>query len=265
MTIVLSALFRYPVKSMAGEFLHRSSVGPLGLPHDRAWMVADRAGRLVTGRDFPELVLVRATPGEDGVTLAAPGRPTLVVPNAAFSAAHEATVWSDCFPARHGAQEADDWLSSYLGARVKFLWTGPVTARRVKGHPDVPLSFADGFPLLLIGEASREDLSRRVGRPLAMARFRPNLVISGAEPYAEDDWQTLRIGSVIFRLEKPCERCVFTTVDPETGEKGRDQEPLRTLAGYRKTPAGVIFGRNVIAEGEGVLEVGMPVEILAGA
>ncbi|MBL8446359.1 MAG: MOSC domain-containing protein [Zoogloeaceae bacterium] len=265
MTIVLSALFRYPVKSMAGESLAQSPVGPLGLPHDREWMVADRAGRLVTGRDFPELVLVRATPGEAGVALAAPGRPNLFVPNVAFSAAHEATVWSDRFPAWHGAQEADDWLSSYLGARVKLLWTGPATARRVKGHPDVPLSFADGFPLLLIGEASRENLSQRVGRSLAMARFRPNLVISGAAPYAEDDWQTLRIGLVTFRLEKPCERCVFTTVDPDTGEKGGDQEPLRTLAKYRKTPDGVIFGRNVVAEGEGMLEVGMPVTVLAGA
>jgi uncharacterized protein YcbX len=142
------------------------------------------------------------------------------------------------------------------------MWIGATTARRVKTDSDVPLTFADGYPLLLIGQASLDALSARLGRPLAMARFRPNLVVSGAEAFAEDSWKRIRIGGTTFRLAKPCERCVFTTVDPDSGRKALDQEPLRTLAKFRKTPEGVLFGQNVIAEGSTELVLGMPVEVL---
>lgn len=260
--IVLSALYRYPVKSMRGENLAESRVTPQGLPFDRCWMVADPTGRFVTGRSHPDMVRVSARPSADGVTLSAPGRDDLFVPNAAFTTSFETTVWRDTFPAWRGAPEADAWVSAFLGDRLHFVWTGAQTARRVRVDPAVPLSFADGYPLLLIGQASLDDLSERVGRALPMARFRPNLVVAGAAPFAEDGWKRIRIGGVVFRIEKPCERCVFTTVDPETGAKSLDQEPLRTLATYRKTPDGVIFGQNVIAEGEGSLVPGMPVEVL---
>jgi hypothetical protein len=259
---VLSALYRYPVKSMRGQSLTASPVGPLGLPFDRMWMVADPSGRFVTGREYPELVLIDAIPTDLGVTLSTPGRPELFVPNEAFSRPIPVTVWGDSFSAWEGAAEADDWISDYIGARLSFLWTGAETARRVRVDPAVPLSFADGYPLLIIGQASLDDLSARVGRPLAMERFRPNLVVSGAEAFAEDGWKRIRIGEASFRIVKPCERCVFTTVDPDTGRKGLDQEPLRTLAKYRRTPAGVIFGQNVIAEGATELVPGMPVEVL---
>jgi len=259
---VLSALYRYPVKSMRGESLDASPVGPHGLPYDRMWMVADEGGRFVTGRTHPELVLVSARPGPAGVTLSAPGRDELFVPNSAFTEAWPTTVWGSEFPAWRGAAAADAWVSAYLGSRLRFMWIGATTARRVKTDSDVPLPFADGYPLLLIGQASLDALSARLGRPLAMARFRPNLVVSGAEAFAEDSWKRIRIGGAIFRIAKPCERCVFTTVDPDTGHKALDQEPLRTLAKFRKAPDGVLFGQNVIAEGETELVVGMPVEVL---
>ena len=259
---VLSALYRYPVKSMRGESLDASLVGPQGLPYDRTWMVADESGRFVTGRTHPELVLVSARPGPAGVTLSAPGRDELFVPNSAFTEAWPTTVWGSEFPAWRGAAAADAWVSAYLGSRLRFMWIGAATARRVKTDSDVPLTFADGYPLLLIGQASLDALSARLGRPLAMARFRPNLVVSGAEAFAEDSWKRIRIGGAIFRIAKPCERCVFTTVDPDTGHKALDQEPLRTLAKFRKAPDGVLFGQNVIAEGETELVVGMPVEVL---
>ena len=259
---VLSALYRYPVKSMRGQSLSDSPVGPQGLPFDRDWMVAAPDGHFVTGRGHPQLVLVSATPSEAGVTISAPGREALFVPNEAFGEPVDTTVWGDRFPAWQGAAAADAWISDYLGTPRRFLWTGAQTARRVKVEPAVPLSFADGFPLLLIGQASLDDLSARVGRPLAMERFRPNLVVGGAAAFAEDGWTRIRIGGVGFRIAKPCERCVFTTVDPHSGRKSDDQEPLRTLATYRKTPAGVIFGQNVIAEGSGTLRVGMAVEVL---
>lgn len=260
--LILSALYRYPVKSMRGQRLDASPVSPIGLPFDRNWMVGDPNGRLMTGREYPELVLIDAAPTEEGVRLSAPGRQSLFVPNTAFTMPHPATVWSDTFSAWHGAEAADDWISEYVGARLTFLWIGTETSRHLRDHVDVPLSFADGFPLLLATRASLEDLSVRVGRPLEMERFRPNLVVTGNDAFAEDGWKRLRIGDTVFRVAKPCERCVFTTVDPATGRKGLDQEPLRTLAQYRRTPAGVIFGQNVIVEGRAELRVGMPVEIL---
>ncbi|MDD3352574.1 MOSC domain-containing protein [Zoogloea sp.] len=262
-TLRLSALYRYPVKSMRGQSLERSHLTPLGLAFDRMWMVADRHGRLVTGREFPELVKVTAEPSDLGVTLAAQGRAPLFVPNTAFSVPQDATVWSDTFPAWGGAVEADAWISRFAGVSLRFLWAGAQPTRRLQTDPEVPLSFADGYPLLLTGQSSLEDLESRVGRALGMARFRPNLVVSGAEAFAEDHWKRIRIGDATFRIVKPCERCVFTTVDPDAGSKGLDQEPLRTLAKYRRTPAGVIFGQNVIAEGSAELRPGMEVEILA--
>ncbi len=260
--LVLSALYRYPVKSMRGERLDASPVSPIGLPFDRHWMVGDPNGRLMTGREYPELVLIDAAPTAEGVRLSAPGHESLFVPNTAFTQPHPATVWSDTFSAWHGADEADDWISAYVGARLKFLWIGAETSRRLRDDAAVPLSFADGFPLLLATQSSLDDLSERVGRPLEMERFRPNLVVTGGDAFAEDGWKRLRIGGVEFRVAKPCERCVFTTVDPANGRKGLDQEPLRTLAQYRRTPAGVIFGQNVIVEGSTELRVGMPIEIL---
>ena len=259
---VLSALYRYPVKSMRGQRLDASPVGPQGLPFDRSWMVADPNGKFVTGRTYPQLVLVGAEPSDEGVTLSAPGRDDLFVPNSAFDEPVESTVWGDQFQAWQGAAEADAWLSAFLCTPLRFLWTGAETARRVKVDPAVPLSFADGYPLLLIGQSSLDDLSARIGKPVSMSRFRPNLVVSGADAFAEDGWKRIRIGEVVFRIEKPCERCVFTTVDPETGTKSLNQEPLRTLATYRKTPAGVIFGQNVIAEGAGELVPGMSISVL---
>jgi len=124
------------------------------------------------------------------------------------------------------------------------------------------VAFADGFPLLLIGQGSLDDLCARVGRPLEMLRFRPNLVVEGAAPYAEDGWKRIRIGSLEFRVVKGCSRCIMTTLDPQSGERSADREPLATLRGYRQRDGEVYFGQNLIACGTGQLALGMPVEVL---
>lgn len=265
MPLTLTAIHHYPVKSCRGQSLPGSTLTPSGLPFDRRWMVASENGRMITGRTHPALVLVGAEPDAAGLTLTAPGMAALRVDNTAFAAAHPASVWKDDFSAWHGALEADAWLSTYLGEAVRLLWTGEQPSRRLQ--ETIPVSFADGYPLLLIGEASLADLNQRIGRDLSMQRFRPNLVVSGALPFAEDGWQRIRIGDAVLRLSKPCERCVFTTVDPDTGEKSVDQQPLRALAGYRKATkeagGGVLFGQNVIVDQGDYLAVGMRVEILA--
>jgi uncharacterized protein YcbX len=130
------------------------------------------------------------------------------------------------------------------------------------GKDDDQVAFADGYPLLLIGEASRLALSETVGRELEMLRFRPNLVIEGSAPYAEDNWKRIRIGDIEFRVVKPCARCIMTTVDPQTGERSADREPFATLQKHRSTADGAMFGQNLVNDGNGRLEVGMPVEVL---
>lgn len=259
---VLTDIYRYPIKSTHGETLVASTVTSQGLPADRAWMVADASGRMVTGRTDPVLVRVTASVSNEALTLSAPGRADLTVACAQFADPAAASVWKDDFAAWGGADAADAWLSEFLGKPVRLLYCGDQSNRRMRSQPEQALGFADAYPLLLIGQGSLDELNRRIGRELSMSRFRPNLVVTGAEPFAEDDWKRIRIGSTVLRIEKPCERCVFTTVDPDSGEKTADQEPLRTLAKFRKTAAGVLFGQNLLVEQAGEIACGMEVEIL---
>lgn len=259
---ILSDLYRYPMKSTQGENLLASLVFPAGLPWDRAFMVADLAGEMITGRTHPALVQVLARVTDDVLHLSLPQRSTLALPLHLFSRPVLAAVWGTSFTAWGGACVVDELLTAFLGKPAQLLFCGEQQQRRVKAAPDVSLGFADGYPLLLIGQASLDDLNQRLAQPVTMANFRPNLVVSAAAAFAEDSWRRIRIGEVTFRIAKPCERCVFTTVDPISGIKNPQQEPLRTLASYRKTPAGVLFGQNVIAENSGEIAQGMEVEIL---
>ncbi|HWV10483.1 MAG TPA: MOSC domain-containing protein, partial [Pseudomonas sp.] len=160
--------------------------------------------------------------------------------------------------------EAAEWLSDFIGKACRLVHVPAERARFIQGNlsAEEKVGFADGFPLLLIGQASLDDLSARVGRPLEMLRFRPNLVIEGAEAYAEDTWRRIRIGEVEFSVAKGCTRCILTTIDPQTGERSRDREPLTTLKTYREREGEVYFGQNLINLGHGQLQVGMPVEVL---
>jgi len=161
------------------------------------------------------------------------------------------------FEANHpvdGCRQADDHALEPEGAAIQidreFAADGERTA------------FTDGFPFLLIGQSSLDDLCARVGRPLEMLRFRPSLVVAGSAPYAEDSWKRIRIGTIDFRVVKPCSRCAIPTIDPSSAERSPDQEPLATLLRYRRDKDGVFFGQNLIAEGTGTLDEGMPVEVL---
>lgn len=258
----LNSIYRYPIKSTQGEALQNAYVDQMGMPCDRLWMVAEENGRMITGRTDPALVLVNVQLSDDLLTLNAPDMPTLTIERSRFEQPAATSVWQDDFQAWQGCAEADAWFSDYLWRPVKLMYVGGRSNRRVENHPDLPLSFADGYPLLLINHASLDDLSARVGREMVVGRFRPNLVVSGAQPFAEDGWQRLRIGPVTFRNAKPCARCVFIMVDPVNAQKAEDQEPLRTLSTFRKFDDGVMFGINLIAENAGEISTGMPIEIL---
>src|SRR5690606_17075494 len=173
-------------------------------------------------------------------------------------------IWRDSLRVPDAGDEAAEWLSALLGKACRLVQVPEGRARQVDtgyAQPGDRVAFADGFPLLLIGQASLDDLSQRVGQPLSMLRFRPNLVVTGSEPYADDTWKRIRIGELEFEGAKGCARCILTTVDPQTGERDARREPLATLKTYRERGGDVCFGQSLLARGVGELQLGMTVRV----
>ncbi|MBH1937146.1 MOSC domain-containing protein [Streptomyces sp. AV19] len=273
-TPVLTAIRLYPVKSMAGDAPGEADVEPWGLAGDRRWMAVRPDGRFLTQRQLPRLALVsaRLVPG-GGVRITGPGAGTLEVPvpDPVERGTVRVTLFRDGTEAVPAGPEADAWLTDCLGTPARLVhMDDPAVRRPVDPHyarPGDRVSFADGFPLLLTARSSLDALNSLVAEgdhaaegPLPMARFRPNVVVGGTAPWAEDGWRRVRLGEVAFRVAKPCGRCVVTTTDQRTGVRGR--EPLHTLGRHRRRDAGVVFGQNLVPEHTGVLRVGDPVEIL---
>jgi uncharacterized protein YcbX len=175
------------------------------------------------------------------------------------------TLWRDTLRVPDAGSAAAAWLSAFLGKAVRLVHCPEQRSRYLPngyGLNSDRAAFPDGFPLLLIGQGSLDELNRRVGRAMEMLRFRPNLVVQGAEPFAEDGWKRLRIGTLEFRVLKPSVRCIFTTIDPATGERSPDREPMTTLKTFREKEGDVLFGQNLAVDGSGDIEVGMAVEVL---
>lgn len=262
----LSSIAIHPLKSCAPLRLAQAAVEARGLAHDRRWMAVDPTGRFITGRQVPALVRIEATPTDDGLSLSAPGLPTLHAavprPDAPRAAV---VVWRDTIDAACAGPEADAWLSRALGRPARLVHMDAIAHRAVDpayARPGDEVGFADGYPVLLIGQASLDALNARLPAPVPMARFRPNVVVDGAPPHAEDGWRRIAIGGIAFDVVKPCTRCVFTTVDPQTGTIDPSGQPLAELKAYRRTPSGVTFGMNLVARGSGTLREGDAVEVL---
>ncbi len=265
----LSQLVIYPVKSMRGIERSSAALDDLGLAWDRRWMVVDAEGRFLTGRQQPRLLLIQPELTEDGrLTLRFPdGRRLPVAPATPAAPRLTVQVWRDTLAAPAVDPAADAALSEFLGQPCRLVFFEESMVRPVDpdyARPGDRTGFADGFPLLLISEGSLADLNTRLPSPLPMRRFRPNLVVSGCAPYAEDEWREIRIGDIPFELVKPCSRCIMTTTDPDTGARA-GQEPLRTLATYRRRGNKVYFGQNVVHRGRGLLRVGDAVTVLRRA
>src|SRR5450830_162981 len=264
----LSALYRYPLKSGKAEILQQIGLDKLGLDGDRRWMLVDEAsGRFLTQRAVAKMSQLSALWNRSGgLTLSSPGYAALDVALPGSEAElRGVTIWRDTLRVPDAGDAAAAWVSRFIGKPTRLVQVPLDRARTTEagyGKDDDQVAFADGFPLLLIGQASLEDLSLKVGRPLEMLRFRPNLVIEGSEAFAEDGWKRIRIGDVEFRVVKPCSRCILTTLDPQTGERSADREPLTTLKTYREQGGDVMFGQNLVNDGQGVLEVGIPVTVL---
>ncbi|SDL93568.1 hypothetical protein SAMN05661010_02909 [Modicisalibacter muralis] len=260
---VLTGLYRYPIKSTAGQALKQASVGEEGLEGDRRYMVVKPDGTFITARTHPQLQRVVAQPIDSGLALAHERLGEITAHQRDFVAAPFATgVWGDEFEALTTTSVLDDWFSQVIGEPARLLWLGQ-RSPRYRSRIAHRVSFADGYPVMLISQASLDDLNARMTSEQRMSQFRPNLVIAGTAAYAEDSWKRIRIGALEFSVDAPCSRCVMITVDPATGEFLPRREPLRTLAGYRRGEGGkVYFGQNLIAHGEGELELGAPLEVL---
>jgi uncharacterized protein YcbX len=265
--ISVSGLFIYPVKSCGGLAVDRARVGATGFELDRRWMVVGDNGQFVSQRTYPRLALVRLLLLDESLVLKAPQMPELnLAVDVEDGPATRVRVWDDECVATDAGKDAARWFSEHLGCSVRLVRMTADDARPLgatSAQPGDSVSFADRFPFLLISQASLDALNRRLSLPVPMDRFRPNIVVDGTGPHAEDGWDRLRVGEVSFRVAKPCARCVVTTVDQTTGERGR--EPLRTLSTYRTVDGQVLFGQNVVHEGRGVIRVGDPVSIVKGA
>lgn len=255
MNCTLSAIYIYPVKSCSPRRVPEAEVEARGLHHDRRWMVVDSDGRFITGRQFPGLTRLQARPTGGGLELAAAGLPGHFLPNPAIGGERlTVSVWRSVLEARSARPEDDAWISAFLDRPARWVHMDDEVRRPVAtaaARPGDEVSFADGYPLLLLSEESVEDLNARLLAPVSTLRFRPNLVVRGIRAHEEDGWRLVRIGGVVFHVVGPCKRCVFTTVDPDSGAFDPDGEPLRTLLGYRRTASGVMFGMNLIARGRG--------------
>jgi uncharacterized protein YcbX len=265
----LSGLYVYPVKGCGGIALSEARVARRGLEHDRRWMIVDHEDRFLTQRELPELCHLGTALGPGGIEVAdrrRPGEAPLRLPSAPDGPRRTVTVWRFTGPAVEHDM-GSRWFSDALGRPCRAVFMPDDVARPTSSATTGEVvSFADGYPLLLVSEASLEDLNRRLPAPITMARFRPNLVVSGCAPFDEDAFGRYRIGEVAFRNERPCPRCAVTLVDPSTGTLGK--EPLATLSTYRRqareqSTGEVWFGMNVQHEAEGTLRVGDPV-VLTG-
>ncbi|MFE1250721.1 MOSC domain-containing protein [Streptomyces sp. NPDC058735] len=269
----LHSIHVHPVKAVKGLAPREAAVEPWGLAGDRRWALIDGGGKVLTQRQRPRLALAAAEPlPGGGVRLSAPGmepltvcvpRPEVRVPVRIFGDEIEAV------PAEDDAAHA--WCSAYLGLAARLVHLDdPATRRPVDpeyARPGETVSLADGFPLLLTTTASLDALNALIGRgehadegPLPMNRFRPNMVVTGTPAWAEDGWSRLAVGEVGFRVAKPCGRCVVTTTDQGSAERGR--EPLHSLGRHRRLDGRLVFGQNLVPLCGGTIRVGDPVTII---
>ena len=269
-SLTLTSLYLYPVKSLGGYAVTESQVTARGLQHDRRWLLVDEHNRFMTQRQHPELALLAISPAYNGFLISHRQRPDLLPLFVPFKATPDrtlfVTIWDDLVWAWRGSPQADEWLRAALDRPCRLVYMSDMVRRDVEPelNPEGQLvSFADGYPFLLIGEAALADLNTRLPQPVPMNRFRPNLVFAGGAPYEDDTWEEFLVGDVLFRAVRGCGRCVLTTIDQQTATKSPDGEPLRTLATYRRVENSTLFGQNVTGASQGHLRVGDAITVLS--
>jgi uncharacterized protein len=264
--ITIASLIYYPIKACRGFEVDSAMIERMGLQHDRRMMVITPEGHFLTQREFPRLALVTPKRYNGTLELLAPEYDSLQLGIQTTGTPISVDVWkSKGVQAIDQGEESAEWFSDWLGSQVRLVHIADGSTRRVNEsyvvNEDDHTGFADAYPILLTSEEGLQDLNTRLESPVPMNRFRPNVVVRGGRPFAEDTWNRIRAGSVEMAVVKPCARCVVTTIDKETLEKSK--EPLKSLGRYRKHALGAIFGQNVIPLSEGKIRCGMKVEVLS--
>lgn len=259
----LSEIYIYPVKSLGGIKVTKWPVNDKGLLHDRKWMLIDSNNQFLSQRKLPKMALIKTQITNDELILSNPHAENISLPLFPTTGNDiETTIWKDQCPAKTTTKIADQWLSDFLGIECKLVYQTDDTVRSV--DPDYAKSsdkvnFSDGFPFLIVSSASFQALNQEMKLQLPIQRFRPNLVISNCESYAEDSWREISINEIRFRLPKPCSRCPVPTINIKTAERGK--EPLKTLNRIRRWNNRVFFGQNALHDNSGELSVGAKVKI----
>ena len=266
----LSEIWIYPVKSLGGIALQYSKVTDRGLEHDRRWLLVDENDCFITQREHPKLALFQPEIAGDFLKISHKTMPDSIAVSLypSFQETEtriKVTVWEDVVAAYEVSPEASQWFSKILGFTVRLVYMPEESLRKVSADysvtPNDVTSFSDGFPFLIIGQSSLDDLNSRMTQSLSIRRFRPNFVFSGGEAYEEESWKEFTIGTLPFYGVKPCSRCIITMIDPESGVIS-GKEPLFTLSKYKQVDKKVIFGQNVLAIQQGSLQVGDEIAVL---
>lgn len=267
--LYLSEIFIYPIKSLGGISLKESFVEKKGLQFDRRMMLVDENGLFMTQRTYPKMALFKTQIQDDFliVTLSNSDysiKLSLMPEITNGSQKIKVKIYSDDCYAIKVSNEADDFFSEILSTKCQLVYMPENQSRVVDKdkkyvQDDHSVSFADGFPFLIIGQASLDELNRRLSEPISMNRFRTNFVFANGRPFEEDNWKDFFIGDIKFRAVKPCARCVITTIEQETAIKS--EEPLKTLSTFRKFDNKILFGMNLVTYGEGKVKVGDSIKI----
>jgi len=264
--LAISHLYIYPVKSLGGIEVQSAEVHDRGLQYDRRWMITDLRNHCMTQRDVANMALFSTSIEGDQIVITHKNSPSekLVLPASIQDGNPvSVTIWNDRCQALEAPPEFNQWISAHLGILCKLVYMPRTEHRRV--NPKYAIgeeitSFSDAYPILTIGQASLDELNSRLEKPLPMNRFRPNIVFTGGHPFEEDEMAEFDIGNIRFYGVKLCDRCVVTTINQETTEKGK--EPLKTLSGYRLKDNNVYFGQNLLHRGSGSIRVGDPITII---
>jgi uncharacterized protein YcbX len=254
--VSVEELHIYPLKSARGITKSAVRLASTGFEWDRNWMITDGAGGFLTQRTDPNLARIETHLAATGLVLRAPGLPALELPFTLQGEVMSVQVWKDRCEGLDQGQAASDWASAVLEKPVRVVRVPGVSKRAANpeyaGQQLTPVAFPDGFPILVCNRASLDELNARMPEPIPMGRFRPNIVLSGLEPFAEDRIASVRIGAVTLKLVKPCTRCVITSTDQTTGERSTNPLPYLRQFRFDRKLLGVTFGENaVVADGFG--------------
>jgi uncharacterized protein YcbX len=260
----LSEIWIYPIKSLSGIHVNEATVLNKGLQFDRRWMLVDEHNRFLTQREYPQMALFQVNLNDQQLHILH-RKNSAAIEFPAFATAgseHKATIWNDEVTTLEPLLEASAWFSEQLNMSCRLVHFPEINPRPVDPNyatNQEHVSLADAYPFLVIGQASLDDLNTRLASSVPIKRFRPNFVFTGGKPYEEDSWKDFSIGEINFTGVKNCARCVLTTVDPETGTKGK--EPLATLSQYRNMGNKILFGQNAVARTTGTVRVNDPITV----